>query len=120
MANIYEHLPRTIACDFDGTLAEDKYPEIGEPIWQTILCLKHEQNRGAKIILWTNRTHEPLKAAVAWCESQGIYFDAVNNNIQEVILAFKCNPRKVFANEYWDDRMVHLPHLTHPDGSKHG
>ncbi len=107
--------PKIIACDFDGTLAVDNYPTCGEPIHETFELLRKEKKRGENIILWTNRTGDELKEAVEFCGAYGLEFDAVNDNLPEIILAFKCNPRKIFANEYWDDRMVSLPHLKHLD-----
>lgn len=107
--------PKIIASDFDGTLFIDKYPNIGEPIFETIERLKEEQANGAKAILWTNRSGKELAYAVKACNSEGLFFDAVNDNLPEIIEAFGCNTRKIFANEYWDDRMVFLPWLKHPD-----
>jgi len=107
--------PKIIAVDFDGTIATDKYPLVGEPIYATIVRIQQEQRNGAKIILWTNRTDKALDRAVEFCHDYGILLDAVNDNIQSVIDTFGCNPRKIFANEYWDDRMVALPHLKHPE-----
>lgn len=95
---------KIIACDFDGTLAIDNYPSIGAAIWHTISRLKKEQDKGSKIILWTNRTGSRLDDAIAWCQTAGIYFDAINDNLPEVIEQFGVNCRKVFADEYWDDR----------------
>jgi hypothetical protein len=106
---------KIIAVDFDGTLFTDKYPNVGEPILDTIARLKLEQAEGAKAILWTNRSDEPLRLAVEACAGQGIFFDAVNDNLPEIIEFFGCNTRKIFANEYWDDRMIYLSHLKHPD-----
>ncbi len=67
-----------IATDFDGTICENKYPEIGEPRNNTILYLKEKQKNGAKIVLWTCRVDELLDAAVKWCRNKGLIFDAVN------------------------------------------
>jgi len=106
--------PKIIACDFDGTLFTDNYPYVGEPIFMTIEMLKSEQEDGAKIILWTNRTDEPLANAVRACNEEGLFFDAVNDNLSEIIEMFGCNARKIFADEYWDDRMVPMTHLKHP------
>lgn len=96
--------PKIIAVDFDGCLATNKWPEVGEPIEKTINRLKKEQANGAKIILWTNRVGEPLQKAVAFCNDQGIRLDAVNANLPEIVEAFGGDTRKIFANEYWDDR----------------
>lgn len=56
------------------------------------------------MILWTNRTGEQLQSAIEACEEQGIKFDAVNEPLPECIAYFGGDSRKVFANEYWDDR----------------
>lgn len=97
---------KIIAVDFDGTLVENKWPEIGAPIEKNIAKVKAEQEAGAKIILWTNRVGEPLEKALSFCKEQGIHLDAVNENLPEIIKAFGTDCRKIFANEYWDDRAV--------------
>ena len=99
-------LPKIIAVDFDGTLFENAWPDVGAPIEKNINKLKAEQADGAKIILWTNRVGEPLEKALAFCEAQDIHLDAVNKNLPEIIKAFGTDCRKIFANEYWDDRAV--------------
>ena len=103
-----ESRPKIIAVDFDGCLATNKFPEVGEPINKTISRLKQEQANGAKVILWTNRRDKPLDDAVNFCKEQGIHLDAVNENLPEIIKAFGGDTRKIFANEYWDDRAVYM------------
>ncbi len=98
-----------IAVDFDGTICKNRYPEIGEPINKTILYLKEKQKKGAKIVLWTCRVDELLDAAVKWCRNKGLIFDAVNENLPEIIAEFGGDTRKIFANEYIDDRNVLVP-----------
>jgi Predicted hydrolases of the HAD superfamily len=97
---------KIIAVDFDGTLVTNAYPDIGNPIENVVFALKCEQNKGARIILWTCRRGELLAKAVDWCEARGIRLAAVNENLPDVIEAFGGDTRKVFANEYWDDRAV--------------
>ncbi|MCC8083393.1 MAG: hypothetical protein LIP15_04085 [Clostridium sp.] len=99
-----EKLPKIIAVDFDGTLCENKYPEIGEANEDLIWYLRNEQAIGSKIILWTCRVGDMLKTAVQWCYDQNLIFDAVNENLPEVIAKFGSDTRKIFANEYIDDR----------------
>lgn len=96
--------PNIIAVDFDGTLCENKFPEIGEPNKPIIDYLKKKQNEGDKLILWTCRNEEQTKVAVEWCQDQGLTFDAINDNLPEIVEAFGSNCRKIFANEYIDDR----------------
>ena len=97
---------KIIAVDFDGTLCLNMYPGIGEPRRMVIKYVLNEQKTGAKLILWTNRTGEQLQEAVDWCRTQGIVFDAVNENLPEIIESFGGDCRKVFANEYLDDRAI--------------
>lgn len=99
-----ELFPPIIAVDFDGTLVENKFPEIGEiniEVWKAIEIYKE---KGWKIILWTCRTDSMLKDAVEFCEKNGLVFDAVNENIPEVQSYYGGDTRKVFANKYIDDR----------------
>lgn len=49
-------MQKVIAIDFDGTLCENKYPEIGLPRWGVIFKALSEQENGAALILWTCRT----------------------------------------------------------------
>ena len=94
---------KIIAVDFDGTLCKAKWPEIGQPNEELIQYLMNEQVKGSKLILWTCRTGEKLQQAVAWCEDRGLVFNAVNENVPEIVAAFEGESRKIFANEYIDD-----------------
>lgn len=94
-----------IAVDFDGTLCENQYPEIGEPNNALIEYLKmRQQKMGHKLILWTCRVGDRLEQAVDWCQDRGLIFDAVNQNLPEIVESFGGDCRKVFAHEYIDDR----------------
>lgn len=99
-------LPYIIAVDFDGTLVEDKFPEIGKPIDYVWKRLRRAQGNGAKIILWTSRDHERLKEAVEFCVKRELHFDAINENLDECKVLFDNDTRKVYANEYWDDKSI--------------
>ena len=108
-----KNLGKIIAVDFDGTLCENVWPEIGAPRQAVIDYVLEEQRKGARLILWTNRSGIPLSAAVKWCAEQGIVFDADNENLLDVIDAFGNDCRKVFANEYIDDRAIPMPGEYH-------
>lgn len=70
-----------ITVDFDGTLCENKYPEIGKPNTEVIEHVKQMKSEGAKIILCTNRVNDKLDDAINWCSNNGIIFDAVNEDL---------------------------------------
>lgn len=94
-----------IAVDFDKTISLGDWPGCGPPNKPVIEALKERQKNGDKIILWTCRAGDELSAAVAWCRIYGLEFDAVNANLPEVLEAWDFrDTRKVFADEYWDDK----------------
>ena len=110
---------KIIAVDFDGTLCENKWPEIGAANWDLIWYLQAQRDQnGVKLILWTCRAGEQLDEAVKWCELNGLQFDAINKNLPESIELFGEDTRKVFANEYIDDRMCNKFNLPYFKGAK--
>ena len=94
------------AVDFDGTLCENAWPEIGKPNHVLIQTLFELRVNGDKLILWTCRTRDLLEEAVVWCKKQGLEFDAINENLPEMIGQFGSESRKVFADVYIDDKAV--------------
>ena len=72
-----------IAVDFDGTIVEDCYPEIGEPKIFAFETLVEIQKNNHQLILWTTRTGERLEEAVAFCKKNGVEFYAVNASYPE-------------------------------------
>ena len=101
-------LPTIVAVDFDGTIVDDKYPDIGQPRLDFIEDLKILKKSGVRLILWTCRSGEYLTAAVNACASFGLEFDAVNRNIEETIELFDNDTRKVYADYYIDDKNLTL------------
>lgn len=99
-----DKMPYIIAVDFDGTLCDDKYPEIGEPNLELIERIKNMRTAGIKFILWTCRAGALLDDAIEWCKGHGLEFDAINDNIIEHRMKYPYSGRKITANEYWDDK----------------
>lgn len=97
---------RIYAVDFDGTLCKNAWPEIGEPYSKTIEHVKKLRQNGDKIILWTCREGNDLEKAISWCAERGLIFDAVNDNLEEIKVAFGGNSRKIVADFYMDDRAL--------------
>lgn len=98
--------------DFDGTIVQNKYPEIGEPISEVIQFIQRVKADGNYIILNTMREGKYLKQAVDFCRDNGIVFDAVNDNLPHMQAYFKNNPRKIFANYYVDDHNLFMPKIN--------
>jgi hydroxymethylpyrimidine pyrophosphatase-like HAD family hydrolase len=96
------------AVDFDGTLCENKWPEIGKPIQPMIdYCIKLREE-GHKLILWTCRTGEQTEAAVKWCAEHELEFDAVNANLPDEIIKYNNDPRKIGADYFLDDKNLSI------------
>lgn len=95
-----------IAVDFDGTLCYSNWPELGEPNTELIESLKEFRSCGNKLILWTCRAGEALEMAVRWCHDHNLDFDAINDNLPEIIEAYGNNSRKITCDYYIDDKGI--------------
>ena len=92
-----------IAIDFDGTIVEHQYPEIGKEKLFAFRTLKELEKKGARLILWTFRAGKELEDAVEFCRKNGIEFYAVNKNYPEEVLDDTVS-RKIDADIYIDDK----------------
>ena len=97
---------QTIAVDFDCSLCYNKWPELGQPNLALIEYLQEWKRNGNKLILWTCRTGEAMSKAVEWCRKQNLEFDAVNDNLPEIIEFYVHNSLKISCDYYIDDRML--------------
>ena len=91
-----------IAVDFDGTIVEHKYPEIGKPIPFAIDTLKMLTNERHTLLLWTVREGRLLQEAIDYCAAQGLTFYAHNANFPEEDRS--SGARKLTADLFIDDR----------------
>ncbi|MCX6326160.1 MAG: hydrolase [Bacteroidia bacterium] len=94
-----------IAVDFDGTIVEHEYPEIGKEKLFAFQTLKELNKMGAMLILWTFRTGKELEEAVEFCRKNGVEFYAVNKNYPEEIFDETVS-RKIDADIYIDDKNI--------------
>lgn len=97
-----------IAVDFDGTIVEHRYPEIGKERPFAITTLKRLQKERHLLILWSVREGRLLQEAVDYCRQRGLEFYAVNSNDPDSTSfeSSTCGCRKVNADMYIDDRGV--------------
>jgi len=95
----------TIAVDFDGTIVEHKYPDIGPIIPGAFEVLRCLQEKGHRLILWTVRDGVDLQNAVDFCLENGLIFYAVNESYPKEEFN-KYISRKINADIFIDDRNV--------------
>ena len=94
-----------IAVDFDGTIVEHRYPEIGKEIPFAIDTLKMLIKDHHRVILWSVREGKLLEDAVNWCKERGGEFYAVNRDYPEESTENNQHfSRKLKADVWIDDR----------------
>ena len=98
----------TIAVDFDGTIVEHKYPEIGEERPFAIETLKMLIKDHHRLIMWSVREGRLLDEAVDWCRERGVEFYAVNKDYPEEDGTNNNNhfSRKLKVDLFIDDRQI--------------
>ena len=65
--------------------------------------------------MWTCRANRQLTEAVEWCSKQGLVFDAINSNLQEVITVWTDGEsRKIYADIYIDDKAMSVKEFKVP------
>lgn len=117
-----------IAIDFDGTIVDHRFPDIGTPVPGAIEWMKRFQSAGATLILWTMRSdmrgaddavgpngvgpdHNYLEDAVAYCRDNGVEFWGVNGNREQS--SWTDSP-KAYAHLYIDDAAFGCPLRENP------
>lgn len=108
-----------LAIDFDGTICQHRFPEIGEPVPGAVEWLLKFQEAGALLILWTMRgmSHQHgdvLKPALDFCNQQGIVFAGINKGINDEL--WTISP-KAYAHIYIDDAAFGCP-LVYPSNGR--
>ena len=95
---------KKLAIDFDGTIVDDAYPNIGKAKLFAFDTLKKLQGEGYRLILWTYRSGDKLKDAVDFCKQNGIEFYAVNSSFEGEVFDHETQSRKIDADLFIDDR----------------
>jgi len=98
--------PLKIAVDFDGTIVEHRYPEIGKEVMFALPTLRALQEQGHQLILWTYRSGKELDDAVEYCRRNGIVFYAINSSYPEEEFDEDYDSRKIDADIFIDDRNI--------------
>lgn len=106
-----------IAIDFDGTLVDHRFPDIGDENPGAFRWLKEFQEAGARLILWTMRSDDrpdgtnPLREAVEFCRDRGVEFWGINENPEQ--RGWTGSPKQ-YAHLYIDDAALGCPMRANP------
>ena len=103
----------TIAIDFDGTIVDHAFPDLGDPIPGAIEAIKEFKALGCTLILLTMRSDDSsygptLTQAVEHLRALGVEFHHVNDNPGQISWT---SSRKIDAHIYIDDLAAGCPLL---------
>ena len=95
-----------LAVDFDGTIAEDSFPAVGEIRKDAKKYLTRLYKDGHKIIINTCRTGRYEGMAEDFLKEHDIPYHFINNNLPTMINKYKQDCRKISADYYIDNRNI--------------
>ena len=92
-----------LAIDFDGTVVENCFPQIGPMRKNADVVLRRLADDGHKLVLWTCRRDGLLIDALEYLRNLGVPIEAVNENVPG--LSFDTS-NKIFYDVLIDDRSL--------------
>lgn len=97
-----------LSIDFDGTIVEEGFPEIGKIKPRTVELMKQAKEQGHIIIVWTARSDIHLEKAREFLIKNEIPYHFINENPEDEYAKKGIQGRKLFSHVYLDDRAVHV------------
>lgn len=92
-----------IAVDFDGTLFENRWPDIGPLIPRAKEVVNRFVDGGGRVIIWTCREDDLKAEAEKALRENEVQYHTINENLPELIERYGNDSRKVGAQMYIDD-----------------
>jgi hydroxymethylpyrimidine pyrophosphatase-like HAD family hydrolase len=99
---------KLIAIDFDGTIVEEAFPELGALKPHAKRVMQRIRNEGGRIAIWTARNKRFDEAIQTFLKDNDIPFDVYNDHFPENKEKYNWTAElgspKIFAEIYIDDR----------------
>lgn len=95
-----------LAIDFDGTIVEEGYPDIGKEKKNAKLVINALYKLGFTIIINTCRAGEHEINARKFLQERGIMYHYINENCPTRIERYDTDSRKISADLYIDDKNI--------------
>lgn len=95
-----------IAVDFDGTVVEHEYPNVGKDVPNAVNVLNKLIKKGHNLILYTMRSGSHLEDAKQWYLTRGIPLYGIQYNPTQ---ANWTSSNKCYAHLYIDDAALGCP-----------
>lgn len=96
----------TIAIDFDGTICEHSFPEVGKLKLHADVYINRLYDEGHKIIINTCRSGKYEGMAQDFLDENKISYHYINSNLPELIRHYGQDCRKISADVYIDDKCL--------------
>lgn len=100
--------PHILAIDFDDTVVENAFPEIGKLRKNAREIINKFFEEGFYIIFWTCRSGSELGVMRDFLIDVGINFHKINENASYEILGFQPSP-KIYYDTSIDDKNLDCP-----------
>lgn len=105
-----------VAVDFDGTLVDSRYPDIGPTVPYALEVVKKLIESGIDVVIYTVRDGQALRDAEKWCKDNGLKIAGANYHpARDYGPTFP--PSKLDADLFIDDKNLCTP-LTKVIGFK--
>ncbi len=95
-----------IAVDFDGTIVENAYPEVGKPMKNAVKALRYFKEQKHTIIINSCRAGDYLDDMTHYLLYNDIPFDFINENDPKRTSQYGSDTRKISADIYIDDKNI--------------
>ena len=102
-----------IGIDFDGTVVEFRFPEIGPPVIHALDVIHELQEYGHKLILWTVRGDQYLEDALWYLKANWVNLYGINKNPEQDNWS---DSPKAHCDVYVDDLAMGCPLIKHVTG----
>lgn len=98
--------PLVLSIDFDGTIVEEKFPDVGKIIPEAKKYINKLYDDGHHIVINTCRSGRYEGNAEAFLKRRGIKYHYINANMPFLIEQYGQDCRKISADIYIDDRCL--------------
>ena len=94
-----------IAIDFDGTIVEHKFPDIGKLLPNAKKAISALYHFGFYIIIYTCRGGVEVVEMIKFLDFKKVPYHKINENAPFEMIKFKPSP-KIYADVYIDDHNI--------------
>lgn len=101
---------KILAIDFDGTIVEQNYPEMGALRENAKEVINRLYDEGHTILIWTvrSRTDQAVQKMKNFLDENQIKYHTINENADSILNdpTWSDFSRKIYADLYIDDRGI--------------